>query len=331
MKAPSIPGRRTAASVYLDPGDRHPHAPCAAAALARRLGVPAAALDDWAAEGCPRLPDGRCDPYAVVNWLSWGRLARCPLLARRWRMWLSWFTARPRPRRLRVVRAQRCWLPAARALVWWVPEPADTPGQRVLARQWEAGEAAGAWRRLAWAPAVEHAWRAEDEVELVPLSWPRRERPDLETMLAELVAEFAYAYRRHRAGDWPLGRGTCLDLALQAGARCSRPWRLVSGVIAHRALAHPHFWLEVDDGTCGWIPVDPSPAAVARMLGEDWRPLIAAGIGRWAARCIRIAAALGPVGDDLGGIAGRLDAEGDEALYCSDWAIGACSWQIAAA
>ncbi|MCS6969687.1 MAG: hypothetical protein RMM29_02240 [Planctomycetota bacterium] len=317
--------------MFLDPGDGHPHAPCAAAELARRLGVRAEDLHAWSAEGCPRQDDGRFDPYAVVSWLSWGRLDRCPVLARRWQRWLAWFTARPRPRRLRVRRAQRCWLPQPRALVWWVPEPSDAPGQRVLARLWSAGEACGPWRRLHFSPAPLHAWQAEDEVALSPLSWPRRERPDLERLLCELIGSFVYAYRRHRPEERVERCGTCLDLARLLGQLCPRPWRLVCGVVAQRALEHPHFWLEVDDGTAGWIPVDPTPLAVARMLGQRWEPLLPAAIGRWAARCVRVAAARGPLGADLGGIAGRLDAEGDEALYCSDWAIGLCSWRVAAA
>lgn len=312
---------------FLDPGDGHPHAPCAPAVLAKRLGVPTATMLAW--DGLPRLADGRVDPYAVTAWLSWGRLGLCPVLERRWRTWMRWFTTPAKTCRLRVRRAQTCWLPEARPLVWLVPEPEDAPGQRVLARTWQAGEPAGAFRRLELPSAASHAWSAEDDVELAPQRSQPRDAAQLAAAVAEVVAGFAYRYRRH---DVPPAAGavsgTCLDLALAVGPRLGRPWRLVSGVVAHRSLANAHFWIEIED-PAGWCPVDPTIPAVARMLGADWHPLVAAGIGRHDARRIRIAAAAPD--DCLGGIGGRLDAAGDEALYCTDWAVGACSWSVAAA
>ena len=320
--------------MFLEPGDDHPNAPCLAAEIASRLRVAESDLAAWIADGCPALSDGRLDPYGVSNWLSWGHLDRCPALARRWSAWLRWFTTTGRPCRIVVRRAQSCLLPEARALRWQVPEPGDAPGQRVLARQWDEGEPGEACRLLERAPAREHRWMAEDELALEPQAAEPRDRAMFEGLLSELAASFTYAYRRHRPGEPVTTTGTCLDLARLCGAaltRLGRPWRLVSGVVAHRGLANAHFWVEVDDGPAGWIPLDPTIPAVARMLGADWRATVPLAVGRHDARRIRVAAAIGPIGDDLGGIGGRLDAGGDEAIYCTDWAIGECGWSIAAA
>lgn len=321
-------------SVFLEPGDDHPNAPCPAAEIAGRLRVSESDVAAWIADGCPALSDGRLDPYVVSNWLSWGRLDRCPALARRWNAWLRWFTTTGRPCRIVVQRAQTCLLPVARSLHWQVPEPGDAPGQHVLARQWDEGEPGEGCRLLERAPAREHRWTAEDELALEPQAAEPRDRAMFEGLLSELAASFTYAYRRHRPGEPVTTTGTCLDLARLCGdalTRLGRPWRLVAGVVAHRGLANAHFWVEADDGPAGWIPLDPTIPAVARMLGADWRTLVPLAVGRHDARRIRVAATAGPVGDDLGGIGGRLDATGDEAIYCTDWAIGECGWSIAAA
>ena len=321
-------------SVFLEPGDDHPNAPCPVAEIASRLRVAEGDVAAWIVDGCPALPDGRLDPYVVSNWLSWGRLERCPALARRWHAWLRWFTTTGRPCRVVVRRAQTCLLPASRAVRWQVPEPGDDPGQRVLARQWDEGEPGGGCRLLERAPAREHRWTAEDELALEPRAVEPRDRTLFEGLLSGLAATFTYAYRRHRPGEPVTNTGTCLDLARLCGdelTRLGRPWRLVSGVVAHRGLANAHFWVEADDGPAGWIPLDPTIPAVARMLGADWRTMVPLAVGRHDARRIRVAASAGPVGEDLGGIGGRLDAGGDEAIYCTDWAIGECGWSIAAA
>lgn len=329
--------RRAERAMLLDPGDGHPHAPCVGAELARRLGVAAETLASWRDAGMPTLPDGRLDPYAVTNWLSWGRLDRCLALQRRWRAWLRWFTTAGRPCRLEVRRAQTCWLPEARAMRWLVPEPADAPGQRILSRIWSDGEPSGGHRLIERPIAREHAWSCLDEVALEPCAEPVDDRAMLESIVAELAASFTYAYRRHVPADAMLStraQGTCLDLALRCGAelaRRGRRWRLVSGVVAHRALANAHFWVEAQGAGDCWIPLDPTIPAVARMLGADWPAIVPWAVGRHDGRRIRIAACEDAVKPDLGGIAGLLDAGGDEALYCSDWAVGECSWSVAAA
>jgi hypothetical protein len=320
--------------MQLDPGDGHPHAPCAIEDLAIRLGVTLVELQAWCDEGCPRLADGRCDPFAVTNWLSWGRLDRCPVLARRWRSWLRWFTTPARPCRLLVHRAQTCWLPEARHLRWLVPEPPDCPGQQVLARAWEDGEPMDGRRLIVREAAREHGWRAEDEIALTPIDQFVMNRQRDEDLMKNLADSFTYAYRRHRPDDTLGWSGTCLDLARQCGlavAARGQAWRLVSGVVAHRGLANAHFWVEYDAGKDGWIQLDPTIPAVARMLGGDWLASVPWSVGRHDARRIRVASAEAPSGPDLGGCGGELDADGCGALYCTDWAVGACSWSVAAA
>jgi hypothetical protein len=322
--------------MLLSPGDWHPNVPCAAEELARRLAVAPEAVAAWCDDGMPVLPDGRLDPYAVTNWLSWGRLDRCPALARRWRSWLRWFSTVGRPCRLDVRRAQTCYLPEPRGLLWRVREPVDAPGQHVLGRIWSEGEPLGDCRLITRAPALRHEWQCQDEIALEPFEVVVGDRPVFEQLVATVAGSFVYAYRQHLpddTGDPARDGGTCLDLALRCGAelaRGGRRWRLVSGVVAHRALANVHFWIEAEDTGGAWIPIDPTIPAVARMLGADWRALIPLVVGRHDARRIRIAHHEGPM-KTLGGIAGLVDADGDEALYCTDWAVGECAWSVAAA
>ena len=320
--------------MYLDPGDDHANGPCERDEIARRLGVTSSDVLTWLGEGCPVANDGRLDPFQVCNWLSWGRLSRCPVLDRRWQSWMRWFTTTGRPCRIVVQRSQICRLPEAKRLTWLVPEPGDAPGQQVIARQWHDGEPTDGFRRLERNAAKVHQWSAEDELELRPELAEPRDRHLFESLLTDLAADFTYAYRRHRAGEVSGQVGTCLDISRLLGReldRLGRPWRLVSGVVAHRGLANIHFWIEADDGPAGWIPLDPTVPAVARMLGGDWRATVPLAVGRHDGRRIRLASAMAPDDDELGGIGGHLDAEGHNALYCTDWAVGECSWSIAAA
>lgn len=320
---------------FLVPVD-HPNLPCQPAALAERLGVPPAAVARWVGDGLPMLPDGRIDPYAATNWLSWGRLEGCPLLARRWRAWLRWFTTPARPWQVSVRRSQVCFLPIAQSLRWLVPEPPDAPGQRILARCWAEGEEDGAFRRLDLPVSSRPTWTCSDEIALERCAVPCADRAELAALVRELAGTFAYAYRQHLPGDTagaPRSSGTCLDLALACGMRLTaqgRPWRLISGVVAHRALANPHFWIEAAAVGGVWVPLDPTIPAAARMLGEDWAAAVEPAVGWHDARRIRVAACEGPVGADLGGVAGTCLAGADEALYCTDWAVGECAWSIAA-
>lgn len=332
IRAPPAADRR----MRLDPGDAHPNGPCDGGSLAGRLGINRAELDALVARGLPQLTDGRFDPYAAVSWLSWNALDACPALARKWRTWLRWFTTPGKQLRLSVQRAQTVYLPEARPLSWLVAEPPDAPGQRILGRIWQDGVAEGTARRIERPQAQrEHTWRAEDDLELTPLAVEPRDRRWCEALLGDLAAAFTYSYRRYRPGEAVAWTGTCLDLALLSGAeldRRGREWRLVCGVVAHRVLANVHFWVEMDDGPAGWIPLDPTIPAVARMLGPDWRSALAPAIGRHDARRIRVGSAPGATCRDggLGGCAGVITAAGDDASFCTDWAIGECSWSVAA-
>ena len=322
--------------MQLDPGDAQPNGPCDGGSLAGRLDLAGAQLDALVARGLPQLPDGRYDPYAVVSWLSWHALEDCPALARKWRTWRRWFTTPGNPLRLSVQRLHSVYLPEARPLRALVPEPPDLPGQHILGRIWQEGWCEGGCRRIERPVAGrEHTWRAEDDLVLTPLAVEPRDRRWCETLLGDLAAAFTYSYRRHRPGEAPAWTGTCLDLALLCGAelaRRGRDWRLVCGVVAHRALANVHFWVELDDGPAGWIPLDPTIPAIARMLGPDWRSAIAPAVGRHDGRRIRVGSAPGAACQDglLGGCAGTVEAAGDDASACTDWAIGECSWSIAA-
>jgi len=334
LAAESHPGMAPDATVFIDPGDEHANAPCSLPQIAQRLAVTEVDVCGWLADGCPQESDGRLDPFQVCNWLSWGQLGRCPVLARRWNSWLRWFTTTGKPCRVVVARSQTCRLPEPRPLRWLVPEPGDAPGQQVVARQWNEGEALAGFRCLDRPTAREHRWSAEDELALRPEAAEPRNRQEFETLLTNLAGAFTYAYRRHRPGEVAGPIGTCLDIARLLGVeleRVGRRWRLVSGVVAHRGLANLHFWVEADDGPAGWIPLDPTIPAVARMLGRDWRRTVSLAVGRHDARRIRLACSEGPIGDDLAGITGWLDAGGASALYCTDWATGECSWSIAAA
>lgn len=316
----------------LDPGDDHPNGPCPAADLAGRLGIQPADLLRLIDRGAPVMADGRMDPYAVVSWISWHGLDACPALGRKWRAWLRWFTTTGRTMRISVHRAQTVYLPEARPLRWLVAEPTDGPGQRILGRIWAEGEAVSEGRLITRPADRIHRCLAEDDLELAPCMSEPSDRPWAERLVADLAGGFAYQYRRHRPGATTTDAGTCLDLALVAGTRLAeqgRSWRLVCGVVAHRVLANPHFWVEYEDAD-GWVPLDPTIPAVARMLGADWRATVPLAVGRHDGRRIRLGTA--PGGGDHAALSrclGAIDAGGDDALYCSDWAVGECSWSIA--
>ncbi len=333
---------RPPAAEPLRPGAADPNRPQDPAGLARRLRVPSALVRRWIEGGLPVEDGGLIDPMTAVDWLNQGRLGECPLLARRWQRWMDWFIARPRRRRLTAQRIQCLHLPVAAPVTWWIPEPADGANQRHLSSLWAAGEADGRWRRLTWeVPVAEPRAEAESLIELLPGTVEPRDRPGLERLVAAVVADFRYVYRRHDADLAPRSAGTCLDLAVQVGAALAgagRRWRLVGGVVAHNLLANLHAWVEVED-PAGWVPVDATPLAVARMLGRDWRVLLPGAIGRHDARCIRLGHAgegggTLPAAAPYGGIFGDalVTVAGGQrpAWPCADWAVGGCAWRFAA-
>jgi hypothetical protein len=350
-----------AADPFLYPGPAHPHPPLAPPALGERLGVDADEVARWLADGLPTVsPDGPLiDPVAACNWLCWGHLDRCPLLARRWRSWLRWFQphlAGPGPaRRYRVRRRHRLFLPhAVDRLDWRLPVLPATPDHAVTTTASDhgldpaAGEAVVAtdpdWIRLQWdAPTQAPASTATHHVTITPSapSLPADDRAWLTALVDDLVAGFRYEYRLHPPAE-PLvtpptpAAGSCLDLARELGRRVGqrRPWRIVQGVVATTALANPHFWIELDTAA-GWLPVDPCLPAVARMLGHDWRPWTAAWTGGCDAR--RIVTGRGwrplpglPGGPSTGSLAGEATARhagrAVNCWPCLDWVCGDCTY-----
>jgi len=352
----------------LRPGPAHPHPPTTAAGIAARFGVTPEAVGAWLDEGLSTTVDG-IDPFAVANWLSWGRLDRCPVLARRWRTWLGLFLPFVRgadaTRTLVVRRTLRLHLPHGVArLRWWPPLLLTTPGQRLDAVRaplaWTGAEHTG----VTTCDAVDGLATADDVGALPTLSertvvtlTPQTglpaghpERRDLTALLVDLAGDFRYGYRHHPPGVQvaPDGRGSgsCLDCVLELGRRLSergRAWRLRAGVVASTAVANPHFWLDAET-TAGWFPLDPSLPAIARMLARsqpelDWRAIANAYVTGCDARRIVLgrqhAIADIPGGATLDSIPGEAVVEdGGQVLSawpCMDWACGECDVEFSAA
>ncbi len=357
---------------FLAPGTAHPHPPLAAEDLAERLSVSTPEVLSWLKEGLP-AQGGLIDPFAAANWLCWGRLERCPLLARRWQAYLRWFAphvhGQDAPARYRVTQDHRLYLPhAVPGLSWYVPRiPVcqDQPEARVVERLSPRASGSpetttvGPFERFTWSEPIA-APRVVGETEVLVTPRPLDLFPD-HRMLVELVAalanEFRYEYRHHLPAEdprdpLPIGRdgisGSCLDCALELGRRLDelgRPWRLCTGIIANSVVANPHFWLKVDT-TIGWVPVDPSLPAIARMLGADWMAYVDAYVGGCDARRITLAEGtlhlpMIPGGATVGSSIGEAIADAPDdaagkpgvaklnAWACIDWVCGDCSWSFA--
>lgn len=339
----------------LEPGDRHPWGPLAPVAAAEVLRVPESTLISWCGAGLPRRADGRFDVLDLINWVTWNRLSDCPVLARRWRTFATWFAGVEgmKRRTLRWRRHHRLFLPApVDHLSWWIPAPASLPGQRIeresrLDARGCTAARSGAYWRLEGAPldtTVEAV--GETVLALMPtvLLPPDAGEHRLLAGLVEAVAEdFRYEYRFHAAYEAPVGQpvpsrwtGSCLDAALTLGALCDRigrRWRLMGGIVAHTAIANPHFWVECFGEAGLWIPVDPTIPAVWRMLGRDWRAIIPRVVGvRDSSRIILICGGEGIagipggptcrsiVGEALATVAGVVH----NAIPCLDWACADC-------
>ena len=339
------------AGARLAPGDAHPNPPLAPDDLAERFHVLPDEIRRWLDAGLPSLADGRVDPFACANWLSWGRLDRCPALGRRWRGYLLRFasfvagTAQPVRRRWR--RTHRLTLPCeVDRVVWWLPTSASDAWQTVAVAQAPMAEGVtaravdGGWRLDLVAPTRMPIARGDEIVSrtirrgLVPGDAEHRL---LLPLVEDVAAGFTYAYRHHAAGETVAGvdraSGSCLDCALALGARldaAGRPWRVVGGIVADSALANPHFWIEAETSV-GWQPLDPSLPAIARMLGADWRAFARAYTGGLDAARVAFAA-LGPLGLPAGPTVASLIGEAmveiagveHDAWACLDWVGGDC-------
>lgn len=324
--------------MLLLPGAAHPHPRRAPADLATWLGVPAGRVARWIDEGLPAA-GGTLDAFQVVNWLN-GRTSDVPVLAARWRRFLRWFQpfvdGRDRAMRRKVVRRHRLFLPRnlpAQDLTvsWWLP--------RLAGERWDVPVEEGVTHVRLASPSAS----AEVEVACMPVT---EHQPDLLPLVEEVVVGFTYGYRHHRPDDEYHGRteGSCLDLAFALGDRLTevgRPWRLCSGVIAHTALANPHFWLEVETPDRGWATVDPSLPAIARTFaalgGADWREWARAYTGGRDARRIVLQRGDAPVrgipgGATLGSHIGEAIVETEQgqanAWPCIDWVCGECRWEF---
>ncbi len=339
----------------------HPHPPLPAEDLADRLGVRTEDVLDWIHEGLPQR-DGLIDPFAASNWLCLGRLHRCPVLARRWQSYLRWFEphvhAADRPRRYRVQQNHQLFLPGAvQDLTWYVPRLVATSlqpqarlreGSPTWGRQPSESCESGPYWRAQWSGTVDGVVRmgAEWDVQVVPQPvevFP--ERAELVGIVRTLVADFRYEYRHHRPHDdrTPIHTsldglsGSCLDCALELARRMrerGRAVRVCTGVIACSAISNPHFWLRVDT-SIGWVVVDPSLPAIARMLKADWEGMVEAYVGGCDARRITIAEIDTPVpgipggaslGSRLGEVIATRDGRRANAWPCLDWVCGECSW-----
>jgi len=367
--APRSDSMTPRADPFIHPGLAHPNTPVTAASLGERFGVGAAEVSRWIGEGLPvfsreNTADPLVDPIAACNWLCWGHLDRCPLLARRWRSWMRWFQPHLREvgsaRRIRVQRHHRLYLPTAvDELHWRIPVMPGAAAVAVGGIDPRSGSAdighsdgdeapvhakSALWIDARWSHATAPVFTASDDLTITPVAadaLPTDDRGWLTALVDDLVAGFRYEYRLHAPGgaepeSAPRAAGSCLDLAREMGRRVGerRPWRLLGGVVATDALANPHFWIEVET-VAGWLPVDPCLGAVARMLGMDWRPWTAAWIGGCDARRITTVRGIHPVanlpgGPSCGSVAGEatavVDGESVNCWPCIDWTVGECTY-----
>jgi hypothetical protein len=333
----------------LAPGAQHPWQPLTTDDAAELLRVPVARIEEWSAIGLLRQADGRFTALDLINWTTWNRLTDCPVLARRWQTFRTWFlgAAAQRPRTRRWQRRPHLFLPGIPDhLIWRLPAPLTVSGQQVV--QDDGVQAAGfhchreehpqvAWWVLNGVPssAVVTA-TGEAQIRLMPdriLSEDTIAHARLVDAMAAVVERFRYEYRFHPPGELhpalarPAQQGSCLDIALALGDLLGRDgwtWRLGVGIVARSGIANPHAWLECrgDDGA--WIPLDPTLPAVERMLGGDWRAVLGRAVG--VRDTARITLAL--VGADdpplvaaEAVIAGTTHDAGD----CYDWACADCA------
>lgn len=340
----------------LHPGPRHPYAPMSWRALAAFVHVPVAEIRQWVDDGLPQVADGLIDPFACANWLCWGRLDRCPTLARRWRGYLVFFAPfladQDRPRRLHWRRTQRLYLPAPAARIqWWLARPVVHAAQAV-----EHGPAPtldgctttreDEWWQLAGTSAADEPTVVfSAQVDLAPqrvLSHGSDEHRELALLVEQVAGTFRYEYRHHQ--PWEYGEalaggriqarvdGSCLDCAMALGAvlqERGRPWRLLAGVVADSRIANPHFWLETRTTGGVWAPLDPTLPAIVRMVGGDWRAAARAWTGACDARRVTLGVVAAgvpglPGGPTVGSLMGEALVDGRNAWPCMDWVCGDC-------
>jgi hypothetical protein len=317
----------------LQPGAEHPHPLRPAGELAAWLGVEPARVDAWISAGLPSTPEG-IDAFAAVNWLS-DRLDEAPILRARWQRFLGWFApfvaGEDRAASRYVTRSQRLFLPhEPQSIRWWIPRLQDAVNE-----EWSVPQAVTKTHVKVYSAEAE----ACATVKIRP---ERRAAADLLPLVEEVIDGFTYGYRHHRPNDDYHGRmsGSCLDLTFAVGQRLTdigRPWRLCSGVIAHTALANPHFWLEVEATGGVWIPVDPTLPALAKRFATlhrtDWRTWARAYTGGCDARRVTLCRGEAPLrdipgGSTIGSTIGEAVVDDKNAWSCIDWVCGECRWEF---
>ena len=337
---------------WLLPGTADPLPDAALADTAEHYGVDALQVRSWCEQGLPQEPDGRLNPFTVCNWLSHGRLHLAPALARRWRSYLNWFRPFVRGqherRHYHWQRRHRCYFPERQdQWRWWLPLVPSAHGQHCESDQLEGAQrcrvgGVEVWRLTGQQQAAVQVQGfssvAVESRRTLPVE--SSEYREIHAIAEDLVASFIYGYRRHRRHQQglqfpPDGSGSCLDASLILAQRyrnAGRPATIVGGIIANDALANPHFWVEVGT-THGPVAVDPSIPAIAKMLGEDWRPWLNAYVGGVDARRITLARGMAPLPDvyphTFNWSIGELmaaDSQGNwrNAWPCIDWVCGEC-------
>jgi hypothetical protein len=328
------------------PGPAEPYPAADATAIADLFGVDAAAVAGWLDDGLPHAGD-LIDPMVCTNWLSWGRLDRAPILARRWHVYLAGFRAHRQGQaaRHRVTwnRSHTLYLPeAVISADWWLPDPIACDWQQLEQcgdlSDLRARSAGGQWLCRS-EPST--TWEVHGSATVVVASQHGNCDAAVVSAMRDVVAEFRYGYRRHERHerherDEPRQvrkEGTCLDCALALGSHLSslgRAWQLCAGLTARSAVANAHYWLLVEQAGGGWVPVDPSIPAIARMLGDDWQQWIDAYAGSLDAWRVTLACAeLTPAGAEqfvsvVPGQASAAMAGGEmcDAWACIDWVCG---------
>ena len=324
------------------PGAAHPNRPMSQAVLARRYGLDPDTVTAWCDQGLPVQADGRVDPFAVCNWITWNRLAECPALARAWRGYLLVFAGflggDHAERWVRWSRGHALHLPGeATHIDWWIPRPAERPWQAVLAEESLGVDDRGHWLIQRCATGALPTIAGTVDLRLIPR--PTIADAEVTSLVIELAGEFHYEYRHHSTGEALELRslsGSCFDCVREMAARLTLAGRnncIVSGMIVHDAFANPHFWLEVESTGGAWLPVDPSLPSIARMLHADWRAVAQAYTGGCDARRVQFAAQ--PISEAIGGptvasLIGEATVDGENGWACMDWVCGDCSAEFTA-